>query len=203
MTEPSGIVHPLIPAHVAAGTDDPMRASRAGCPVGEADDVVYTVNTEAGVRAGSSEAVLEGLRGLHLANLATVSPSGWPIAHCMHFLDLEDERGAPLIYMYTHYGTRKLLNIAHSPRVSVSFSEPGAPPAGEPLRWVRIQGRASLVMDLVERREVKAVNHARQEFTTLLDLDHQPILRIDTDVAHYTDHDGGVRGVTYRQPNTI
>ena len=46
----------------------------------------------------------------------------------MQFLDLVDERIAPLINAFIHYWTGKLLNIAASPRVSVSFSSLTLPP---------------------------------------------------------------------------
>ncbi len=41
--------NPLNPEHIA-DPDELMHASRIGCPVGEVSDILYTVNTDSGVR---------------------------------------------------------------------------------------------------------------------------------------------------------
>lgn len=48
-TQPDQYFNPLNPAHLAQ-PDELMHASRIGCPVGKVSDILYTINTDPGVR---------------------------------------------------------------------------------------------------------------------------------------------------------
>lgn len=135
------------------------------------------------------ERIAEFLSVSELVVLTTVTASGWPVTHCMHFGSVTGENGQPVIYLFSKPGTRKLVNIAANPRVSLMGYEPHNKPDASVVASVQMRGICTLVEDREEHKYSMECQFGKigYGFSRLLGLHKQPALRIDVISAVWSD----------------
>jgi len=115
-------------------------------------------------------------------NLATVSPQGRPMAHTMAYVS-EDE----IIYLATNKNTRKVQNIMQNPQVAFTVDDDD--PDWFDMQALQVEGRASIVADEKELREVGEIMAAK--FPVIADLPPDPdtiMIKIEPEVVYYLDY---------------
>lgn len=134
------------------------------------------------------ELVLRKLAEGELMYLSTLSPTGWPVTDCMHFVSVEGENKRPVLYMFTHDGVRKLENIAKDSRVSVSacrtvsFERRNETWAFQFLCTAQpVTDADELALAVQATREKKGYAFARQ-----MPLEKQPCIRLDPVFGAFT-----------------
>lgn len=137
------------------------------CPAEKADSV--------------KQVVLDKLQDGELMYLSTLSPTGWPVTDCMHYVSVEGENKQPIIYMFTHNHVRKLENIAKDSRVSVSVCHAVSFERRNETWAFQFMGTASRVLDPDEIKQAVSATRAKKgyEFAAKLPLETQPCIRID------------------------
>lgn len=125
--------------------------------------------------------VIEFLHNTPLMNLSTVTPEGWPVGHCMHFSTVEHAGGRPVIYTFTHKQTRKLVNLAGNPRVSISCYKTISFERRRETRAFYGTGLAKVFDDGPDWRAAESAHETKsgQEYVKLLRTERQPLVRID------------------------
>lgn len=115
-------------------------------------------------------------------NLATVSPQGKPMAHTMAYVS-ENE----IVYLATNKNTRKVQNIMQNPQVAFTVDEDD--PDWFDMQALQVEGRASIVADENEMREVGEIMAAK--FPVIADLPPDPdtiMIKIEPEVVYYLDY---------------
>lgn len=138
------------------------------------------------------ELILQKLASGELIYLSTLSPTGWPVTDCMHFVSVEGENKRPIIYMFTHDDVRKLENIAGDERVSVSACHTVSFERRNETWAFQFLCTAALVKD--EKEIELAIRATREkkgyEFARQMPLEKQPCIRIDPVFGAFTCGEG-------------
>lgn len=121
--------------------------------------------------------------------LATVGSDGVPMAHGMHYV----AEGA-VVYMSSLPGTRKLVNIAHSPTVGYATHRLGTFRDRSDARTAQVEGRATVVSDGAEVERVRARLKKRLPWAPEVLLAHNVTIRIDPIEALWMDLSQGRAG---------
>lgn len=121
--------------------------------------------------------------------LTSLSEAGWPVTHCMHFGTVTGDRLQPVIYMFSKPDTRKLVNVAANPRVSLMVFAPQNVADASNLPRIQMRGICSIVEDKSEHKYSMECQFGKvgYGFSRLLGLHKQPALRVDVDSAIWTD----------------
>lgn len=115
-------------------------------------------------------------------NLATVSPEGKPMAHTMAYVS-EDA----IIYLATKKDTRKVQNIMHNPSVAYTVDEDD--PDWFEMKALQVEGKASIITDETELREVGEIMVAK--FPIVADMPPDPdiiMIKIEPEIVYYLDY---------------
>lgn len=126
--------------------------------------------------------ICEYLATHYYLNLATVSPEGTPMAHTMAYVS-EDAT----VYLATNRNSRKIRNILHNPAVAFTVDEDD--PDWFDMQGLQVEGRASIVEDEGEMREVGEIMTGK--FPVLADLPPDPdtvLIKIVPEVVYYLDY---------------
>lgn len=126
------------------------------------------------------ELILNKLFSEELLYLATSSPNGWPIVDCMHFVTVKGTNNTPILYLFTHYNTRKIENIINDERVSISICHTKSYEERNKSCSFQFMCKAEMVTDLTEKN--LAIKYTREkkgyDFTINLPLEMQPCIKI-------------------------
>jgi general stress protein 26 len=126
--------------------------------------------------------VCEYLSSHFYLNLATVSPQGRPMAHTMAYVS-EDM----VVYLATNKNTRKVQNIMQHPYVAYTVDEDD--PDWFDMRALQIEGRASIISDENEMREVGEIMIAKFPITADMPPDPETIMiKIEPEIIYYLDY---------------
>lgn len=133
--------------------------------------------------------VAEFLATSELAILTTVSESGWPVTHCMHFGSVVGAQGQPVLYVFSKPGTRKLINVSANPRVSLMVYEPHNAANTALVSALQLQGFCTIIENKAEHKYAMECQFGKvgYGFSRLLGLHKQPSLRIDVVRAVWSD----------------
>lgn len=126
--------------------------------------------------------IYEYLANHYYLNLATISPQGRPMAHTMAYVS-ENE----MVYLATNKNTRKVQNIMQNPQVAFTVDEDD--PDWFDMQALQVEGRASIVSDEKELREVGEIMAAK--FPVIADLPPDPdtvMIKIEPEVVYYLDY---------------
>jgi general stress protein 26 len=126
--------------------------------------------------------ICEYLANHYYLNLATISPEGRPMAHTMAYVS-ENE----IVYLATNKNTRKVRNILKNPHVAFTVDEDD--PDWFDMQALQVEGRASIVDDETELREVGEIMAAK--FPVIADLPPDPdavMIKIEPEVVYYLDY---------------
>ncbi len=126
--------------------------------------------------------ISEYLANHYYLNLATISPQGRPMAHTMAYVS-ENE----MVYLATNKNTRKVQNIMQNPHVAFTVDEDD--PDWFDMQALQVEGRASIVSDEKELREVGEILAAK--FPVIADLPPDPdtvMIKIEPEVIYYLDY---------------
>ena len=138
------------------------------------------------------ELVLRKLADGELMYLSTLSPSGWPVTDCMHFVSVEGKNKRPIFYMFTHDNVRKLENIAGDNRVSVSACHTVSYERRNETWSFQFLCTAALVTD--ENEIAQAIQATRRkkgyEFAAHLPLEQQPCIKVEPVFGSFTCGEG-------------
>ncbi|MCC4772092.1 pyridoxamine 5'-phosphate oxidase family protein [Methanosarcina sp. DH2] len=126
--------------------------------------------------------IREYLANHYYLNLATVSPQGRPMAHTMAYVS-ENE----IIYLATNKNTRKVQNIMQNPKVAFTVDEDD--PDWFDMQALQVEGRASIVADEKELREVGEIMAAKFPITADMPPDPDTIMiKIEPEIVYYLDY---------------
>ncbi|SEK06225.1 Pyridoxamine 5'-phosphate oxidase [Sphingobium sp. AP50] len=116
-----------------------------------------------------------------LAILSTKTAGGWPLTACMHFGSVIGERGQPVLYLFSKPDTRKLVNVAVEPRVSIMVYAPHNEPDASVVPSLQLQGLCTIIDSKIEHKYSMECQFGKvgYGFSRLLGLHKQPALRID------------------------
>jgi general stress protein 26 len=126
--------------------------------------------------------IYEYLATHYYLNLATVSPQGNPMAHTMAYVSKD-----AVVYLATNKNTRKVQNIMHNPGVAYTVDEDD--PDWFDMQALQVEGRASIITDEKELREIGEVMMAK--FPIAADMPPDPdtiLVKIEPDVIYYLDY---------------
>jgi general stress protein 26 len=126
--------------------------------------------------------ICEYLANHYYLNLATISPEGRPMAHTMAYVS-ESE----IVYLATNKNTRKVRNILKNPHVAFTVDEDD--PDWFDMQALQVEGRASIVDDETELREVGEIMAAK--FPVIADLPPDPdavMIKIEPEFVYYLDY---------------
>jgi general stress protein 26 len=115
-------------------------------------------------------------------NLATVSPQGNPMAHTMAYVSKDS-----VVYLSTNKYTRKVQNIMHNSHVAYTLDEDD--PDLLALKALQVEGKASIITDVNELREIGEILVAK--FPIAADLPPDPdtiMIKIEPEVIYYLDY---------------
>lgn len=125
--------------------------------------------------------ILEFLRVQEVANLATATPTNWPLVHAVHFAIVADDENRPVFYLFSIPGTRKVHNIKVNTQVALSaYNLPGYENRKQ-AKAFQFMGIAKIVDDAEELKIALAAQRSKAgyEFTEYLPLEKQPCIRVD------------------------
>ncbi|MCQ1534910.1 pyridoxamine 5'-phosphate oxidase family protein [Methanosarcina sp. KYL-1] len=126
--------------------------------------------------------ICEYLATHYYLNLATVSPEGRPMAHTMAYVS---EKAT--VYFATNKDTRKVQNIMHNPAVAYTVDEDD--PNWFDMQALQVEGKASIVTDEGELREVGEIMAAKFPVTADMPPDPDTILiKVEPEVVYYLDY---------------
>ncbi|WP_440948649.1 pyridoxamine 5'-phosphate oxidase family protein [Methanosarcina sp. T3] len=126
--------------------------------------------------------ICEYLATHYYLNLATLSPQGKPMAHTMAYVS-ENE----IVYLATNKNTRKVQNIMQNPHVAFTVDEDD--PDWFDMQALQVEGRASIVNDETEMREVGEIMTAKFPVTADMPPDPDTIMiKIEPEVVYYLDY---------------
>ncbi len=126
--------------------------------------------------------ICEYLASHYYLNLATVSPQGNPMAHTLAYVSEE-----AVVYLATNKNTRKVQNIMQNPHVAYTVDEDE--PDWFDMQALQVEGRASLITDEKELREVGEIMAAK--FPIAADMPPDPdivMIKIEPEVVYYLDY---------------
>lgn len=126
--------------------------------------------------------ISEYLSNHYYLNLATVSSQGRPMAHTVAYVS-----EGTVVYMITNKNTRKVQNIIQNPYVAYTIDEDD--PDWFDMQGLQIEGKASIVTDVKELREVGEIFVAK--FPVAADMPPDPesiMIKIDPEVIYYLDY---------------
>jgi general stress protein 26 len=126
--------------------------------------------------------ICEYLATHYYLNLATLSPQGRPMAHTMAYVS-ENE----IVYLATNKNTRKVQNIMQNPYVAFTVDEDD--PDWFDMQALQVEGRASIVTDETELREVGEIMAAK--FPVTADMPPDPdtvMIKIEPELVYYLDY---------------
>jgi general stress protein 26 len=126
--------------------------------------------------------IQEYLSNHYYLNLATVSPQGRPMAHTMAYVS-----EGVVVYMTTNKNTRKVQNIKQNPYVAYTVDEDD--PDWFDMQALQIEGKASIIMDEKELREIGEILVAK--FPIAADMPPDPdiiMIKIEPEVIYYLDY---------------
>ena len=126
--------------------------------------------------------ICEYLANHYYLNLATVDPEGNPMAHTMAYVSEE-----AVVYLATNKNTRKVQNIMHNPRVAYTVDEDD--PDWFDMQGLQVEGRASIITDETELREVGEIMVAK--FPIAADMPPDPdtiMIKIEPEAVYYIDY---------------
>lgn len=126
--------------------------------------------------------ICEYLANHYYLNLATISPEGRPMAHTMAYVS-ESE----IVYLATNKNTRKVQNIMQNPKVAFTVDEDD--PDWFSMQALQVEGKASIVADEKELREVGEIMAAK--FPVIADLPPDPdtiMIKIEPEIVYYLDY---------------
>lgn len=115
-------------------------------------------------------------------NLATMSSQGNPMAHTMAYVSKDS-----VVYLSTNKYTRKVQNIIHNPHVAYTVDEDN--PDLFAMKALQVEGKASMITDVNELREVGEIMAAK--FPIVADLPADPdaiMIRIEPEIIYYLDY---------------
>lgn len=135
------------------------------------------------------EKIAEFVAKSELAIVTTRTAGGWPITHCMHFGSVTGERVQLVIYLFSKPDTRKLINVAADPRVSVMVYLPHNETDASAIPSLQLQGLCTIIDDAAEKKYSMECQFGKvgYGFSRLLGLHKQPALRIDVLRAIWND----------------
>ena len=126
--------------------------------------------------------ICEYLATHYYLNLATVSPEGKPMAHTMAYVSNNE-----IVYLATNKNTRKVQNIMQNPQVAFTVDEDE--PDWFDMQALQVEGRASIVTDENELREVGEIMAAKFPVTADMPPDPDTIMiKIAPEVVYYLDY---------------
>lgn len=115
-------------------------------------------------------------------NLATLSPQGRPMAHTMAYVSEKE-----IVYLATNKNTRKVQNIMQNPQVAFTVDEDN--PDWFDMQALQVEGRASIVADEKELREVGEIMTAKFPITADMPPDPDTVMiKIEPEVVYYLDY---------------
>jgi len=126
--------------------------------------------------------ICEYLASHYYLNLATVSPQGNPMAHTLAYVSEE-----AVVYLATNKNTRKVQNIMQNPNVAYTVDEDE--PDWFDMQALQVEGRASIITDEKELREVGEIMAAK--FPIAADMPPDPdivMIKIEPEVVYYLDY---------------
>jgi len=126
--------------------------------------------------------ICEYLANHYYLNLATISSEGKPMAHTMAYVS-ENE----IVYLATNKNTRKVQNIMQNPQVAFTVDEDD--PDWFDMKALQVEGKASIVADENELREVGEIMAAK--FPVIADLPPDPdaiMIKIEPEIVYYLDY---------------
>jgi general stress protein 26 len=126
--------------------------------------------------------ICEYLASHYYLNLATVSPQGNPMAHTLAYVSEE-----AVVYLATNKNTRKVQNIMQNPNVAYTVDEDE--PDWFDMQALQVEGRASIITDEKELREVGEIMAAK--FPIAADMPPNPdivMIKIEPEVVYYLDY---------------
>lgn len=126
--------------------------------------------------------ISEYLANHYYLNLATISPEGSPMAHTMAYVS-ESE----IVYLATNKNTRKVQNIMQNPKVAFTVDEDD--PDWFEMKALQVEGKASIIADENELREVGEIMAAKFPVTADLPPDPDTIMiKIEPEIVYYLDY---------------
>lgn len=133
--------------------------------------------------------IAEFLSVSELIILTTRTEAGWPVTHCMHFGSVTGDRMQPVLYLFSKPDTRKLVNVAAEPRVSLMVYAPHNEPDSSRMPSVQLHGLCTIIDDPAEKKYSMECQFGKvgYGFSRLLGLHKQPALRIDVVQAIWSD----------------
>ncbi|MGC4030029.1 MAG: pyridoxamine 5'-phosphate oxidase family protein [Steroidobacteraceae bacterium] len=149
--------------------------------------------------------ILELLSTSELIDFATRCPSGWPATHCMHFCTVEAPDLRPIVYLSTKQHTRKVRNVRADPRVSLAAYRGHGFEGRRKTRATQLQAVCTVIEDgeefefALDRMRAKA----GYDFTSLLDLEGQAMLRAEPVFALWQDNSRRPQRVTVDYRSTL
>ncbi|MGG4146682.1 pyridoxamine 5'-phosphate oxidase family protein [Paenibacillus algorifonticola] len=125
--------------------------------------------------------ILDFLKVQEVANLATATPTNWPLIHAMHFATVADKENRPVFYLFSVPGTRKLHNITVNPQVGLSVYNLLGYENKKQAKAFQFIGIAEIINDEEEFKKALAAQRSKlgYEFTEYLPLEKQPCIRVD------------------------
>lgn len=126
--------------------------------------------------------IREYLANHYYLNLATISSEGRPMAHTMAYVS-----ECEIVYLATNKNTRKVQNIMQNPKVAFTVDEDD--PDWFSMQALQVEGRASIVADEKELREVGEIMAAK--FPVIADLPPDPdtiMIKIEPEIVYYLDY---------------
>jgi general stress protein 26 len=118
-------------------------------------------------------------------NLATVNSQNNPIAHTMAYVSKDS-----VVYLSTNKYTRKVQNINENPHVAYTVDEDN--PDLFAMKALQVEGKASIITDINELREVGEIMAAKFPFVADMPVDPDAIMiKIEPDVIYYSDYSVG------------
>lgn len=126
--------------------------------------------------------ICEYLANHYYLNLATISPEGRPMAHTMAYVS-----ECEIVYLATNKNTRKVQNIMQNPEVAFTVDEDD--PDWFSMQALQVEGKASIVADEKELREVGEIMAAK--FPVIADLPPDPdtiMIKIEPEIVYYLDY---------------
>ncbi len=126
--------------------------------------------------------ICEYLATHYYLNLATVSPEGKPMAHTMAYVSKNE-----IVYLATNGNTRKIQNIMQNSQVAFTVDEDE--PDWFDMQALQVEGRASIVLDENELREVGEIMTAKFPITADMPPDPETVMiKIEPEVVYYLDY---------------
>ena len=126
--------------------------------------------------------ICEYLATHNYLNLATLSPQGRPMVHTMAYVSKNE-----IVYLATNKNTRKVQNIMQKPQVAFTVDEDE--PDWFDMQALQVEGRASIVLDENELREVGEIMTAKFPITADMPPDPDTVMiKIEPEVVYYLDY---------------